>query len=299
MSQQVIIPESLNIYKKLDIISYLDDESFTAACHTDPEINMICTEKLTPVLISRFGDLTNYLYEKRVKNLFSSDIIAFKEPNMTWKEFYDRTNRLYKVISLPAIVDFYASRKNSIMEIKILLKIGKMPTNFTLLEYAIAYDNVDVLKLLISLNSLNIITQLVLDTACERESLNILKYCASLNPPLLPSQAAIDRALQLGRMEIFKFFASLNPPFLPNQNAVDYMVYFGTLDNLKYLINLNISLIPSKNIVDRLYVDNNIEKIKILANANPPILPSDEIVKEMFSNHIAIYDEILNVIMSR
>ncbi|AYV85976.1 MAG: hypothetical protein Solivirus2_47 [Solivirus sp.] len=71
------------------------------------------------------GDLSERVYEERVKKHFDNELIKYKEEDMTWKEFYER---LYTLIDyLPAYSDYTDPliRDAKLMELEILFAIKK------------------------------------------------------------------------------------------------------------------------------------------------------------------------------
>ncbi len=129
--------EILGIYEKLHILSHVDDENFRLICSTDSELRKVCLGKQTVDEIAIEGNRTQYLYETRCRAKFKQEVINLKkhEPNISWKEFYDRISifNLYKIDNL--IINYYMI-KGYLLEILFLEFLGlkiNYPKYFSLL----------------------------------------------------------------------------------------------------------------------------------------------------------------------
>src|SRR5579863_10472914 len=93
---------------KKQFLIRLNDQDFRNLCQVDKSFANLCS-----------GPLSENVYHERSKWWFNEDLLQFKEPGMTWKEFYNRIfdfinqehNRAY-------IYNLYKTGK--LMEIKIL-----------------------------------------------------------------------------------------------------------------------------------------------------------------------------------
>lgn len=88
----------LPFYEKLQLFIRLPDDKFIPTCLVDKEFAKICSGKLTPEIISKYGaNITEELYEERVKYRYDEKFLEYKE-NMSWQEFYNELTDLYRII---------------------------------------------------------------------------------------------------------------------------------------------------------------------------------------------------------
>src|SRR5579863_3935941 len=145
---------------KKQFLIRLNDQDFRNLCQVDKSFASLCS-----------GSLSENVYHERSKWWFNEDLLQFKEPNMTWKEFY---NRIFNLINKQDDL-YYRSilhENGKLMEIKILYYLGNNPY------------------------------QAEVNRLAERGHLEVLKWLASLNPPILPDRFGADLAAIYDRIDV-------------------------------------------------------------------------------------------------
>ena len=69
-----------DIYNKVNLLIRLPDREFGIVCSSNRYYNNLCNNSF----------YSERIFEERTRRLVDNDIIAFKESNMTWKDFYIR-----------------------------------------------------------------------------------------------------------------------------------------------------------------------------------------------------------------
>lgn len=219
---------SLPLYPMLNILINADEEKFKLLCMTNSELNDICKGNLTKEFISKYGNLTEELYEGRVRNYVPAEIITYAKPQYsTWREFYtaykDADNTLHLYISnddeesLQNIFD-----NGNLLHFLIFFK----ETNFNDYDYDnykylfLSHGNPIILKYILDKDPNIQFTEEHADYTVGQKNLDAAKFLASLDPPVYPSQIAINDLARYPpenkkAQKMLNFYASLNPPLLP------------------------------------------------------------------------------------
>ncbi len=227
------------------------------------------------------------VYRQKVENTISSEILAFKASNMSWREFY---TRIYELKNNPAEIGVYCVR-GDLLEIQILMNMNPpiLPTqgdannvakrgHLDVLKYLVsqnisptqsgvewiaAYGHMEVIKYLISLGLRP--TSFGASWTAAKGHLDVLKYLVSQD--IRPTSGGAELAAENGHLDVLTYLVSLG--IRPTQVGADSAAINGHLEILKYLISLGI--LPTQRIVNML---NDKPLMKYLASLNPPIVPN-------------------------
>lgn len=219
---------SLPLYPMLNILINADEEKFKLLCMTNSELNDICKGNLTKEFISKYGNLTEELYEGRVRNYVPAEIITYAKPQYsTWREFYtaykdaDNTLHLY--------TDDDVNDEETLQKI---FNYGNF-LHFLIFANETNFDDYESYKNLFISSNDPIILKYVLDKnpniqfdreyadyAASIMQYESAKFLASLDPPVLPNQTLINDLARYPpenkrAQKMLNFYASLNPPLLP------------------------------------------------------------------------------------
>ncbi len=126
----------LPFYEKLFILQRLPHDKFKLLCTADRQMTPVCMGNLTQDIITKHGSkVTEELYQGRSNNMFNSSLLQFKTNNMSWKEFYERVNRLIDNLEIiPDQINMNTYLINSrILEAKILYQIRDVDIEFRLI----------------------------------------------------------------------------------------------------------------------------------------------------------------------
>ncbi len=231
--------QDLNELEKINVLAQVDDKTFKSLCSINKEYNRICNDVR----------LKERIYEERTRAKLSDEIIAFKESNMKWKEFYDR------IISLINNKghDFYEyslARQDKLMELKIL---GTILTQPMLIE-AIAMGRLNILKYALEQgyqinhvnndNSVNFAGALLL-SAAENGQVAVLDFFETLG--FLPTNTTVGDAIVRGYLNVLKWGEQRN--IIPDaESAIDAVLY-DHLDILEWLYERH-GVLPDEDLLN-------------------------------------------------
>ena len=123
----------LPFYEKYEVLVTLPHEKFKLFCMADKETAGVCSGTSTPEILNAHGsNITERLYEQRIKNIFSSSFLRYREEGITWREFYNRLTKFYDNLGKSQNHAFYAKqliRQGKLMELKILNAITNILPN--------------------------------------------------------------------------------------------------------------------------------------------------------------------------
>lgn len=198
--------ENTPILPLVELLKVAEEPEFRKLCSTNYMLNKICSNKLTNEEKSKYGNLTEEMYEERCKNFIEKDFIEYRNPNLTWKQFYDQY-----IMFLKDYPDFQTEYNRNIV-------------------YGY-YDQREIEEFIIkSLDDYNIFLFIsIIQTfrryinrfgysdifyhAMNHENINFLKFLTKNN--ILPDQNDLNFAKYHGKTKVLEYYASLNPPILP------------------------------------------------------------------------------------
>lgn len=84
-------------YLKYEVLIKSSIQDFPNLCRINKEISEICSGNLSESTKSLYGDqITEILYRDRSEKYFDDEVINFKEPDMSWRKFYNRILKFYE-----------------------------------------------------------------------------------------------------------------------------------------------------------------------------------------------------------
>ena len=231
---------------QFEILVLTPPEDFSNVCRANREI---CSGRLSDATKLTYGDqITERLYKERSEKWFSEEVLAYKELNMTWQNFYKRIEMMSK-LDIKYIDQFEKLiEKNQLMELKILQSRNKLPTFY------------------ISLQNLA-------NAAIWFKHDNILNWFASLDPPVYPNFQGANDAAALGRVDILKWLSSLNHPVYADRYGAVRAAYNGHLDVLKFLSTQTPPVYPDAHAVSSARGNGHTNIVEWLASVPPPYGP--------------------------
>ena len=231
----------LSIWEIVEIVSDMPDTEFGKFCQTNKFIHDVCYE----------GNLSESVFENRTRKFIDQKLIDFKEPGMSWQEFYRRIHRMNHPILFPSDTPLKTYiRSGGLMEVKILIAANPsvIQTGWQEIDLALQNDHQNIIKYFESLNNplLNANfaarrDQNTMDWCAEANYIGYIKYGALLNPPIYPSQERINYLAQNPKYykNILEFLSQQTPPLLPNSGAAKMALKDINISALEYLRSLN------------------------------------------------------------
>ncbi len=132
-----------DIYNKVNLLIRLPDREFGIVCASNKYYNDLCNNSF----------YSERIFEERTRRLVDNDIIEFKEPNMTWKDFYIRLFSflpIQKQLIANGFEEEYTEvifekliQENKLMELKIIKSLyDKINQNNNIFDDLYQYDDI-------------------------------------------------------------------------------------------------------------------------------------------------------------
>ena len=228
-----------------------------------------------------------FKYQEHALKEFSADIIAFKPPNMSWSQFYDRIHRFK---NSQWNIDEYC-RMGYVLEIMLFtnMKPPILPTRIGI-QYAMSNGHIDIIRhfatigifpdqQLVNRAAINghkkIIDFLekygIHPTYLQKKHVQWKDYItvAEYTRPELNWEDA-DIAIENDDLDRLKYLVSLN--IFPSKYATDRAIQYRHMEILQYLISINI--LPTSNAADRAIQYGHLDVLRYLISIN--ILPTSD-----------------------
>ncbi len=235
----------LSIWEIVEIVSDMPDKEFGKFCQTNKFIHDVCYN----------GNLSEAVFENRTRKFIDQKLIDFKEPGMSWQEFYRRIHLMNHPIygggSAYGTTSFLEYiREGALMEVKILLTADPslIQTTWREIEIALKHDRQNIIKYFESLNNPLLNTGFAnkqhqdhIDWGAVQQYIGYVKYGASLSPPIYPSQVRINHMAQRpdDYKNILEFLSQQTPPVRPDAYAAKMALKRMNIPALEYLRSLN------------------------------------------------------------
>ncbi len=201
-------------------------------------------------------------FEQLAKQNFEEDLLALKEPSMSWEEFYNKILNFH-ILNLTdqeheTIYNF--ARNGDLFSLKLLIKItGLVPTKTTL-GVAVLKGHENIVKFLVQNYNL-IPTVYNAGDACRGGYLNLLKYFAK-ELHVLPDDKGLYFAAYRGHIEVVKF--CIEHDILPDQDTINGAVFNNQIEMVKFLLSFDPTLRPSIDIVNIIAANGRKEMLELL-----------------------------------
>lgn len=198
--------DSIGERGKKELLIRLPDKDFRSICCINKEFHSYANQKPN----------SEELFEERSLYWFDNELLQFREENIPWREFYNRT---FKILNNHLAINILI-RTIELMELKILHKLNRVILTRTHANIAVMRRNVDIIKWLSELSPSILPDDLAISVSYIDGHLDVLKCLANLNPPILPTQNRINLLVKYNHFEAVKWFASRSPPLLPIKEAI-------------------------------------------------------------------------------
>ncbi len=138
-----MIDLELEFYSILHIFTYLEDKDWNSIAKLNHKFNRIATGNLGYELKRKYGNITEFVYEQRVRNWFSPKLFECKS-DLTWKSFHSTLQKHYMNIHNQSYIQRCCT-DNNLFELKLLnvFDINPIPDN---LNIAAQYGNLNIIK---------------------------------------------------------------------------------------------------------------------------------------------------------
>ncbi len=233
-------------------------KDFAALCSTDKAMSHLCSGQLSDEQKLLYGDrIVERLYRERSERWFDDEVLSFKEPDMSWQEFYKRVVKMLQIKQLDIKKLHKLIEKSKLMELKILQNRNKLPLS-------------------------NMARNSLANIAAAIGNKEILYWFSTLTPPILPNIGAAHRAATRGNLRALKMLMD-DFNIMPNRYVANAAAESGSLQILEWLSQLAPPLRPIYPDMDgatAAYKNDQYKVLKWLAALPPPIGPIYPIPEE-------------------
>ncbi len=254
-----------DIYNKVNLLIRLPDREFGIVCSSNRYYNNLCNNSF----------YSERIFEERTRRLVDNDIIAFKESNMTWKDFYMRLFAFLPIQKQLIENNFEEDYTDAIFD-KLILedKLMEMKIIKTLYDKINRNDNNNNSSIFYKLyRSDNRIIRHLIIYAISNNRFTILKWLLQNNETPLDIKILY---FSMTHNEMFKYLYDYFDQTTINnglQTIFQTLIRDNNIELLNFIDSRSISQQIYENIMlaDSIYLDSKLDTVKWLHSKGVPL----------------------------